>query len=207
MKIDIYPVRVCIVGQSGSGKDTMADCIVSHRPHAVRIAFADELKRLCNRMLNDLIDKEHLGIAHFNATDVSVINDHKQLLRGLWQWLGTDLMRHYDETFWIRKVEAYLTAHGLNSAFITDGRFQNEIDWARSQGFIIVKVSRSKHFSVTNDILLRSHESELGSFSILPDIEYANDGTIEDMDAWVETVLMDICHQRYRNGSVEYVLA
>lgn len=207
MKIDVYPVKICIVGQSGAGKDTMADCIVRHRPHAVRIAFADELKRLCNRMLNDLIDKEHLGIPHFNTTDVSVINDQKQLLRGLWQWMGTDLMRHHDNTFWIRKVEAYLTEHAFNSAVITDGRFQNEIDWARSQGFIIVKVSRTTHFSDTNDIVLRSHESEIGSFSIVPDIEYRNDGTVENMSDWVENVLMDMCHQRYRNGSVDYVLA
>lgn len=185
----------------------MAECIIRHRAHVVRIAFADELKRLCNRMLNATIDKEHLGIPHFNMSDVNVINDHKQLLRGLWQWMGTDMIRHHDETFWIRKVEAYLTEHALNSAVITDGRFQNEIDWARSRGFIIVKVSRPTRSPVMHDSLLRSHESELGSFSISPDIEYKNDGTIEQMDAWVVDVLMDMCRERYRNGSVDYVLA
>ena len=143
---------VGFIGFAGSGKDTAAQALTKR--NWVRVAFADRLKELAINFGWDG-QKDERG-------------------RALLQDLGM-AARRYNPNFWIEQLTwpTKSRAHNLPQVF-TDVRFQNEADYVRSIGGIIVRIVRP-------GIISGNHESELKQSEIAADIEIVNDGTIEDL--------------------------
>lgn len=80
--------------------------------------------------------------------------------REILQQIGTDVMREkLDKEIWIRSLETR-NEHNYNIV-IDDVRFENEADWIRSQGGIVVRIVPQEG-SVVKGEVWRSHESEKG---------------------------------------------
>ena len=141
--------HIGLIGLAGSGKDTAAQAL--YELGYTRAAFADELKFLA-RKFGWTGEKDERG-------------------RALLQDLGMAARRH-DPYHWIAYIEKW-TGH-RNHVVYTDVRFQNEADYIRGKGGIIVRIVRP-------GIISENHESELKQCEVAADIEIVNDGTIEDL--------------------------
>ena len=150
---------VGFIGFAGSGKDTAAQALTKR--NWVRVAFADRLKELAINFGWDG-QKDERG-------------------RALLQDLGM-AARRYNPNFWIEQLTwpTKSRAHNLPQVF-TDVRFQNEADYVRSIGGIIVRIVRP-------GIISGNHESELKQSEIAADIEIVNDGTIEDLHTKIRAI-------------------
>lgn len=140
--------HIGLIGWAGSGKDTAALALIERGWN--RVAFADALK------------VKALGMGW----------DGKKDARG--RRLLCDLgmaMRAYDPHFWIHRT--HMARCGPPWVF-TDVRFQNEADFIRGLGGIIVRVIRE-------GLAVGDHESEAGQLAIRSDQSIINDGTIEGL--------------------------
>jgi hypothetical protein len=149
--------HIGLIGLAGSGKDTAAKALTSLGYN--RVAFADELK-FCAHQFGWKGEKDERG-------------------RAMLQDLGM-AVRKYDPYHWIAYVEKW---HNRKEHVVyTDVRFQNEADFVRSKGGIIVRIVRP-------GIISGNHESELKQADIPADIEIVNDGSIEDLHNKIRAIL------------------
>ena len=76
------------------------------------------------------------------------------------QRIGTEVMRDsLDKDIWIRSLDVR-TEH--QNIIIDDVRFENEVDWIRSKGGIVLRIEPAEG-SVVKGQVWRSHESENGN--------------------------------------------
>jgi hypothetical protein len=159
-----------ITGKAGSGKDTFYRSVAKRLPNAMRVAFADELKR---------------EIANLTGFTVEHIEKHKADLRVLLQHWGTNLRRnHCGQDYWIKKLSARPVPVDA-IVFVTDVRFQNEADWITSRGGQIIRIVKSGHESNDN------HISETGVESIKADLTITAKDAAE-LDAIAARFVQDI---------------
>lgn len=155
-----------VTGKAGSGKDEFFKAINAVNADGVRrFAFADNLKdRIC-RMLE--VTRED-------------IERDKPHYRPFMQWLGTDHYRGRDVNFWV-KVLANLVEndHADTPIIVTDVRFQNEADYIRSVGGIVIRIRRVAAGAGTH----AGHASETELDGIVADIVIENEGTLEELHA------------------------
>ena len=158
-----------LTGPAGSGKDTVADLLVTHAGF-YKMAFADTLKAEVSEAfgveplyLTHRDTKEHpmscLALAKCaDQAFVDRMDGHHQFYgnpllhaaarspREIMQWWGTDYRRKLKSDYWLSKASSHLhslLANGITSrVVITDLRFDNEADMVKSYGGIIWQVSR-----------------------------------------------------------------
>jgi hypothetical protein len=143
--------HIGLIGLAGSGKDTAAIALMDRGWK--RVAFADALK----------------GRAIYLGWDGRKDDRGRRLLCDLGM-----AMRAYEPDHWINHARAAM--RGRPCVF-TDVRFQNEADFIRAEGGIIVRVVRDYQ------LVPLQHESELGQLAIRTDQSILNDGTIEELHA------------------------
>lgn len=197
--------RILLCGQAGAGKDTVADLLQARalgRP-VVRMAFADALKSQVDQLL-----------AHAQATfgwgqPVNVRNlqqrtwSANKTLRGLWQAYGTDVVRGIDQTYWVRQLEeTFGRWEAVPGALIivTDGRFPNEIAWAKRNDFLVVKVVRSDNLGIGKANGAHCSEHYLPDEREEPDwydLICHNDGSRNELAEWVDVILWDEATRRW----------
>jgi len=155
-----------IVGISGlarSGKDSLylmsKELLpkLGYNRKTRRLAFADELKNECDDFLS-----KNTGISAFTE-----INSEKEIIRPFLVTYGTHIRRKLNKRCWIDKVESKLGNQNEGMIFITDVRYQNEIDWVHSLGGHTVHVQRTgivppnKEEEINDPILKKSSKHEL----------------------------------------------
>jgi hypothetical protein len=129
------PQIIGVTGVARAGKDTffkIAHSILKEQDKkSMRMAFADAVKQDCHQLL---VKKS--GISAFTDD-----NTQKDLIRPLLVAYGTDLMRRLDENYWINrlKMSVELSRHMNAVSFVTDVRYENEIDWIQKeeQGLVV----------------------------------------------------------------------
>lgn len=152
------PRIIGILGQSGSGKDTVADYLV-HRYGYVKVALADPLKRICKDVYN-FTDEQLWGpSASRNKVDERY---GKLSPRVALQTLGTEWGRNCYDGTWIeygmRVADKILDGNGytqkrglymkgyferltkkVSGVVIPDIRFKNEVQLIRNRltGFVV----------------------------------------------------------------------
>jgi hypothetical protein len=150
--------HIGLIGLAGSGKDTAAKALIKLGYY--RMAFADRLKEL--------------------AFEFGWNGEKDADGRRLLQELGM-IGRRYSQNVWIRHVAWRIMSKGPPIVF-TDVRFQNEADFVREQGGIVVRIVRPGQIA-------GNHESELNQSEVAADIEIVNDGTVEDLHNKIRAII------------------
>jgi dephospho-CoA kinase len=156
---------VGFIGFAGAGKDTAAEFLTKR--NWVRVAFADKLKTLALQFGWD-------GVKSENG-------------RRLLQDLGM-AARAYNERFWINHADARIQQMQSwwkvsPKCVWTDIRFENEAEYVRSRGGIIIRVVRSHQNQAD------FHESEMNQLDIVADYLVFNDGTIEELHNKIQNII------------------
>lgn len=146
-----------IMGLAGSGKDTLADLLITQLPLAKKFNLADPLKGICREMGWDG-NKDEKG-------------------RKLLQQVGVLARECIGEDVWLKKARSAAdTAHMLGRQFfiVPDIRFHNEKDWILQQGgmlLLIVRPGIQPMGHVSEQLPLEDHSCPF----------ILNDGTLEDL--------------------------
>lgn len=187
-----FPTLIGIHGNAGTGKDTIAKYLHSTRPNTWAEAFADPLKKACSEMFGIPLDvfydpqKKAEYIIYWDKTPREIL-----------QYFGTEIARHYDHDFWVRRMALELTGRSNSgveytaedTVIITDVRFQNEADYIQSSGGYIIHLTRPGY---CGKVGIKDHESEKAELDFWNfsqgDRYYAidNTGTLDDLFAKVD---------------------
>jgi dephospho-CoA kinase len=184
---EIPVVKIALTGKLRAGKDELAHHL--YIKHGFdRVAFGDALKKN----------------AHATFPWVSEFSKP----RALYQQFG-QLMRQIEPDVWVKHAErAVKGAIDFNvntgaekvGVVITDLRQPNEYEWARANGFTIVRVmaprevriERAKSLSDAFELNHLTHETEshIDTFSV--DYTLENNGTVDELKAQVDAILAQI---------------
>ena len=174
-----------LTGPAGAGKDTVADMLQSI--HLMpRISFADPLYRALSAMLDipvSTLRKRETKELPIEGLGVSP--------RFLLQTLGTEWAREVvAKDWWVKIAKLHIdkmAPPGFNRpVVITDVRFQNEVDFVRAEGGVIVAIYRkaaqpvAKHASENPDIWSQA-DWEINNDGSFTDLEYAANEMVEEL--------------------------
>jgi len=146
-----------ICGLARCGKDSfynLSEPIINESKEvSVRYAFADALKAEVNELL-------------FANTGISAFSEdpqEKSIIRPLLVTYGTHVRRKLDQDCWIKSIEIPVrnTLEHNQWAFVTDVRYENEIDWIHELGGKSIHITRTGNLPPNeeekkNDPILKS---------------------------------------------------
>jgi dephospho-CoA kinase len=184
---EVSIIKIALTGKLRSGKDTAANHLYI-RHSFDRVAFGDALKKN----------------AHATFPWVSEFSKP----RALYQQYG-QLMRQIEPDVWIKHAERAVngaidfnvnTGSEKVGVVITDLRQPNEYEWARANGFTIIRVTapdedrlwRAKLAGDDFNEADLEHETESHIDGFAVDYEIVNAGSVDDLRAQVEAVLTSI---------------
>ena len=126
-----------ITGLARCGKDSFfnmaSDILKNEGIKTKRFAFADCLKSDCNEIL-----EKYTGISAFTEK-----TSEKEIIRPLLVTYGTHIRRKINPNCWIDKIDREVKSFSTNGvSFITDVRFENEIDWVKNIGGKSIHITR-----------------------------------------------------------------
>jgi hypothetical protein len=138
-----------IVGLIGSGKNTVADMILEHRPGAEIDSFARSLKDAAAVIFG--------WPRHMLEGDTKESREWREQVDGWWanelgipdftprfalQYLGTDVMRnHFHTDIWLMSLKRRVMQRSEYTV-IADCRFKNELDFIRKMNGTLIRVDR-----------------------------------------------------------------
>lgn len=170
---------ILISGKAQSGKDTTARLMcerLKKRGDRVLIThYADLLKFICVNYFGWDGKKDESG-------------------RRMLQYVGTDVVRKQDSSFWVDFLATMLEFFHENWDYviIPDCRFPNEISRMVERGFDVT------HIRVVRDGLLspltneqQTHPSETALDNVEPDICIYNNGTPDDLNESVKNLIKE----------------
>lgn len=185
------PIKIAITGKLRSGKDTAARYLMTDHGFDVPISFGAALKRVYHELFP------------------WIPADRKP--REGYQKLGQLIREHFDEDVWIkhaeRMVEFSLDKRYINGVVISDLRQPNEYDWARKNGFIIVRITAPDELRIERARLAGdefsadnlAHETERYVDGFEVDYELHNDGDYHGLFEQIDDMMRDI----RRKGAIE----
>lgn len=167
---------ILISGKAQNGKDSVASIMkekFSADCHSVLIThYADLVKYICEK---------------FFGWDGVKDEDGRSLL----QYIGTDVVRSYNPSFWVDFVLNILDMFGEKNweyVIIPDCRFPNEITSVKNRGFdtTLIRVERGGFESGLTDEQ-KNHPSETALDNIKPDYYIHNDGSMDELRNTINT--------------------
>ncbi|PFP30236.1 hypothetical protein COJ96_05860 [Bacillus sp. AFS073361] len=184
-EVDVIKIAIC--GRIRSGKDTAAEHLYIKYGFD-RIAFADALKRTVSEIFPWMIGP----------------NKPRALLQQYGQ-----LMREIDDSVWIKHAERKVngtidfrvnTGSDRIGIVITDLRNPVEYDWARANGFTLIRVTApddvriARAIKAGDDFTVHDlcHETELAIDTFEVDNEVQNDGTVDELKAQIDAILSQL---------------
>lgn len=198
-----------ICGQKGNGKSELYKAITTHlksdKVVIINLPFAKRLKEVLAKFVSTMleVDQEvadrYFYDPRFKETPISLFNASS---RTLMQRFGTDFVRGINPNFWVDDVRNIITKnmHRLNYTedktivyVVDDCRFFDELEMLRSLQADIIYISKEKHsklyywWIVLLNKIKGVHQSEmpLNIYKKDSELEYVNNGTLEDMRKWV----------------------
>ena len=175
-------IKIGLIGGMRAGKDTVANRLYYEHGFEHPIAFGDKMKRtfydLFPQYKTEPKPRKELRKFAENA---------REIYPDVW-------IKHLENMY-----EYYVDRRSTSGIVLTDIRQPNEYEWARANGFIIVKVEapaeirkerakRSDDFS--EEDLTHSTESYTDEFAF--DYSITNDGSLEDLRAKVDAIMGEI---------------
>src|SRR5690606_1583490 len=173
------PLRIALIGQMRSGKDTVAEYLVENHGFN-RLAFGDKLKQFAHEIFMDA--------------------PYEPKPRSLYQFMN--IMRDYDEDVWVKHLEVDYLENKLyeENVVITDVRQENELEWCLEQNYKIIRVfsrlenrvDRMESSGEKAEEELLQHATENKLDSIEPHYTIINNGTIDDLNIRIDEVVKKI---------------
>lgn len=173
-----------VAGRAGAGKDTIAEWFgMAH--DAVLVTFAHAIKDTIVRTFQDFgLTWEHFRDRRLKEAEIPGIGRSP---RELAQLLGTEFGRRASPTLWIDLLERRLRQNYIwdmdGYVVVHDVRFDDEADWVRRNGGIIIHVERR---GADGAVGVPGHESERGIVIQEGDFLFLNNGTVADLRASLE---------------------
>lgn len=163
-----------LAGHARVGKDTAARYLAAHLT-LISYAFADPLKQALASMFN--LTANQLEGTEKEQPLPWLGKSPRELMQLLGTEWGRDLVH---PQLWLLLAEQNLQLlaehdQAMQGVVIRDVRFDNEADWVRSKGGVILHISR-RGIRPAND-----HVSEYGVRHYRGDYVIENDGTLEEL--------------------------
>jgi len=148
-----------ISGKAGVGKDTVADYILRQHKDCKKEAFADPVKRIAVEIFG--FTKEQV----YNQKLKEIVDDYWGVTpRKFLQLVGTDMFREvFRKDVWVVLFNKKFISSPHKITLVSDIRFQEEIDYIKSQNGIIINILRN-HKSILSEES-RQHKSEKSLFN------------------------------------------
>ncbi len=171
-------------GKAGVGKDTAGAYLDSVHGFN-RYAFASPIKRMLEALGFDEADYTD------HATKEAVIPAFGCSYRHLAQTLGTEWGRTIHPEFWLQMAKLrYARVNRAGESYgmaITDVRFENEADWIRSEGGVVVHIAGRE---TTVEGAAAQHASEAGvKVDYLRDYFVRNTGDLAYLHVQLDTIV------------------
>jgi hypothetical protein len=202
-----------ITGLIGSGKDTIADYLVTFHGFK-RLSFAASLKDAVASVFNwdrELLEgstkHSRLWREEVDGWWADRLNIPHLTPRWVLQNWGTDVLRlHFHDSIWIASVENKLL-QSSDDIVITDCRFKNELDAIKRMNGITLRANRGpqpawcdiaaqyNNGTDYDDAVLAElgklgiHASEYSSVGLEYDYHLDNNGTIDDLHHQINRVI------------------
>jgi hypothetical protein len=178
-------ILIGICGKKFSGKDTMADYLVS-RYGFKKMAYADGLKKACRELF--MFSEEQCSNPRLKE-----VTDPRWGIspRTAFQMVGTDWVRHqFRRDFWVQRMRVHLEEEIRKDPsvriVVSDVRFENEKDLLQEKNGVVCGVHRSsnRHHD--------THESETGTDSFFDTLfPLHNNGTVQEFYEKIDDYLME----------------
>jgi hypothetical protein len=210
---------VGLLGFIGSGKGTAGDILKGLGFE--QVSFAKGVKDVAAEMFN--------WPRHLLEGDTEESREWREQPDAFWskelgkpftprlalQLMGTEVGRDvFHKDFWVIKLKNYMKKNYGKNFVITDVRFENEIEFIREQGGILIEVQRGKQPVWYNDMVNNIHDEEfrtklMEKFGIHPsewqwvgheiDYKIQNEGTLEDL----QINLIKCLYSSYGPGKID----
>lgn len=190
-------IRIAFTGRLRSGKSKAATHLWVDYDFQV-VSFGDPIRRIADVYFSHLYE-EVTEVCEFTGLETKKERKPRALLQNIGQ-----LLRQIDEDVWIKQVESsvevwqkYRYTKGI---VIDDLRQPNEYEWAKDNGFVIVRVIAPESVRIERaielgddfDIADLTHETESYIDTFEVDYEIVNDGSIKDLERKVDEIIADI---------------
>ena len=196
-------IKIALTGKMRSGKSTVAEILWLDYDLARR-SFGGALKYYADKMFEGSaaypIEIEEYGEpCPFDGKRDTRVKKPRKLYQDFGQ-----AMRQLDEDIWIRHVEQAIEADKLfphyKGVVIDDLRQPNEYEWAKANGFTIIRVNADEGDriqraeragdSFSADDLAHDTEQHVDGFSV--DYTIVNDGSLSDLKRQVDEIMNEI---------------
>jgi dephospho-CoA kinase len=166
--------KIALVGKLRSGKSTVSRYLQDNHGFT-SYAFGAELKKYADEIFET------------NAGDKP---------RALYQFFG-QMCRQWDDSIWINKVVDNISADNPEDILIEDVRQPNEFEWARNNGYTIIRVTapdedRVARAKIAGDDFNEAdleHETESHIDSFDCDYEIHNDGSLDALKRRIDEIM------------------
>lgn len=203
--------RIALTGKLRSGKSEVARYL-KYEYGFHEIAFGDSLKRVADDLFDDTDVEEYASIPIYRHNEVIPFLPEKEVIgyrkpRRRYQDFG-QLMRHLDPSVWIRQAERSMNVwenqRDVKGIVVSDLRQPNEYEWAKENGFTIIRVSanedtrldraRKAGDNFTEDDLRHETEQHVDDFEA--DYDIWNDGEITELLRQIDEIMRTIMHDK-----------
>lgn len=181
------PRLIGLSGYAQSGKDTLADFMTEHLGYE-RIAFADKLREVVRAIdpivgfVCPVVDGHEVPVPRplrvsdlWDEIGYEAMKAEYPEFREIIQRVGTEAGRKIiDYDLWVNLTMEVIRAHPNVPYVVTDVRFPNEADAIRSEGGVILRISRPGRGPVNG------HASETALDDYDFDAVIKNDSTLSD---------------------------
>jgi dephospho-CoA kinase len=184
---EVSVIKIALCGKLRSGKSIIGNHLYI-KYNFSEVAFGDALKKNAHAVFP--------WIYEWNKP------------RALYQQFG-QLMRQIEPDVWIKHAEQAVkgaidfrvnTGAERVGVVITDLRQPNEYEWARANGFTIIRVTApdedriARAIAANDDFTVHdlTHETELAIETFEVDHEVINDGSVDDLKRKVDEILEEI---------------
>lgn len=197
-------MNISFSGPAGCGKDTIGKALAETHSEVTVMKWADALWGEMIELVNDTGDAAlsllyitHRGesFTHSRLREIEhnlkTRNTTDPTVREIIQRYGTDYRRSQNPNYWVERFEESFNEID-GTAIITDTRFPNELEWARSKKFVTFHIDPPEEIMRRNlaergvtDVEYTQHSSENSLRGEKFHFTIRNSGTVEESVAEV----------------------
>ena len=194
-------IKIALSGKAKSGKNTAATIFQKHLSeqdakynNSYCTAFADPIKEMVLTMFPQANRENLFGASELRGEPIPGIYDsNKQPIPYRQPIIDIgSLGRSYRDNLWIdnlfERIHAHTSSNNTELIFVTDVRYINEFEALKNNGFVTIRIKRSKITKI-------KHSSEIQQDQLLDsDFTYviSNNKSIEDLDSKILKITQEL---------------